>query len=218
MPRRTTTTTDANEIAFGIEFETTLPNEDPTPIGAYHNGTQVPWLPPGWHAERDGSIRPMAGHKACEFVSPKLRGYAGLAEIEKAIGAINAHGARVNMSCGLHVTVEWNGDASALARLISLVGNHEKAIFASTGTHYREIATYTKRIKPYGNKDEAKRICERDRYHLLNLTHLAAGRNRVEFRAFAGTLNATKVAGHLMMCLGLVELALAARVTVTPSS
>ncbi len=48
---------NANQIAFGIEFETTLPDSDPTRVGGYHNGTQVPWLPNGWQAERDGSIR-----------------------------------------------------------------------------------------------------------------------------------------------------------------
>ena len=70
------------------------------------------------------------------------------------------------------------------------------------------LETYSKQIKQYGNKDRAKQRCEADRYHLLNLTHLARGRNRIEFRAFAGTLNKTKVMGYLMMCLGLVELAL----------
>lgn len=128
-----------------------------------------------------------------------------------AIDAISAREARVNPSCGLHVTVEWNGDAAALARLISLVGNHERALFASTGTRRRELTIYTKQIKPYGDKDRAKQRCEADRYHLLNLTHLARGRNRIEFRAFAGTLNKTKVLGYLMMCLGLVELALTSR-------
>ncbi len=199
---------NANEIAFGIEFETTLPNTDTTPIGPYHGGLQVPWLPAGWKAERDSSIQPSVGRKGCEFVSPKLRGIDGLQQVEAALDAINARGARVNPSCGLHVTIEWNGDAAALARLISLIGNHERAIFASTGSRRRERMTYTKRIKPYGNKDDAKRRCESDRYHLLNLTHLARGRNRIEFRAFAGTLNKTKVIGYLMMCLGLAELAL----------
>ena len=200
---------NANEIAFGIEFETTLPNSDTTPIGPYHGGYQVPWLPDGWRAERDSSIRPETmDRKGCEFVSPKLRGATGLAEVEQAIDTINEHGARVNATCGLHVTIEWNGDAAALARLISLVGNHERAIFASTGTRRREQITYAKPLKHYGNKDDAKQRCEADRYHLLNLTHLASGKNRIEFRAFAGTLNKTKVIGYLMMCLGLVELAL----------
>jgi hypothetical protein len=169
----------------------------------------VPWLPEGWRAERDSSIRTLVpDRKACEFVSPKLRGHEGLQQVEAAIDAMNACGARVNESTGLHVTIEWNGDATALARLISLVGHHERAIYASTGTRRREQTIYTKKIKQYGDKDRAKQRCEADRYHLLNLTHLARGRNRIEFRAFAGTLNKTKVAGYLMMCLGMVELAL----------
>ena len=202
----------ANDIAFGIEFETTLPANDDTPIGRYHAGVQVPWLPAGWRAENDSSIKTFApNRKGCEFVSPKLQGAEGVKQVIAAIDAINAHGARVNHTCGLHITIEWNGDAGALARLISLVGNHEKAIFASTGTKRREQTVYAKRIKTYGDKDSAKRRCESDRYHLLNLTHLAAGRNRIEFRAFAGTLNTAKVLGYLMMVLGLAELALSSK-------
>lgn len=75
--------------------------------------------------------------EGCEFVSPKLKGYEGLKEIEEAIDQINARGGRVNSSCGLHLSIDWRGDAAALARLTSLVGNHEKAIFASTGTRRR---------------------------------------------------------------------------------
>lgn len=198
----------ANEIAFGVEFETTLPMLDDTRIGGYHHGVQVAWLPAGWKAEHDSSIRASAGRKACEFVSPKLQGAEGLAQVEAALDAINARGGQVNETCGLHVTITWNGDAAALARLISLVGNHEKAIFASTGTRRRERTIYTKRIKQYGDKNLAKQRCEADRYHLLNLTHLARGANRIEFRAFAGTTNKVKVLGYIMLCLGLAELAL----------
>ena len=200
---------NASDIGFGIEFETTIPNSDTTPIGGYHHGLQVAWLPEGWKAERDGSICPTApNHKGCEFISPVLKGAEGIAQVEAALALINARGARVNASCGLHITVSWNGDAAALARLISLVGNHEKAIFASTGTRKREQATYTKQVKHYGCKEAAKARCEGDRYHVLNLTHLARGQKRIEFRAFAGTTSPVKVIGHLLMVLGLVELAL----------
>jgi len=203
---------NANEITFGVEVETTLPADDTTPIGRYHHGVQVPWLPEGWRAERDGSIKTLVpGRKPCEFVSPKLRGIAGLLEVQRAIEAIRARGGRVNFSTGLHCTATWRGDAAALARLISLIGNHEKAIYASTGTTRREQNRFSKKIKGYGGHASAKQRCEADRYHLLNLTHLARGHERIEFRAFAGTLNGTKLAGYLMMVLGLVELALETR-------
>jgi hypothetical protein len=200
--------TTANDLHFGVEFETTLPNSDRTPIGGYHHGTPVAWLPDGWKAEKDSSIKTVVGRKGCEFVSPKLRGLDGLRQVESSIDAINRRAAKVNPSCGMHVTVEWNGDAAALARLISLVGNHEKAIFASTGTRRRESTVYCKPVKQYGNKDAAKGRCDADRYHLLNLTHVARGHNRIEFRAFAGTLNKEKAIGYVMLCLALVELAL----------
>ena len=35
----------ANNIAFGIEIETHMPGTDATPIGGYHNGLPVAWLP-----------------------------------------------------------------------------------------------------------------------------------------------------------------------------
>jgi hypothetical protein len=63
----------ANDIAFGIELETTMSATDTTPIGGYHNGLPVAWLPAGWKAERDSSIQTLAlNRKGCEFVSPVL--------------------------------------------------------------------------------------------------------------------------------------------------
>ncbi|WP_146602564.1 amidoligase family protein [Novipirellula aureliae] len=94
--------------------------------------------------------------------SPVLRGYEGLQNVERAVDAIKARGAGVNEGCGLHITITWNGDAAALARLISLIGNHERAIYASTGTKRRERNTWAKQIKSFGNKDAAKRNCEAD--------------------------------------------------------
>ncbi len=203
---------NANDIAFGIELETTIPATDPTPIGGYHNGLPVSWLPAGWKAERDSSIQTLApNRKGCEFVSPVLHGYEGLQSVLTAVDAITARGGKVNYSTGIHVTVSFGNDAAALARLISLIGNHERAIYASTGTRRREQNRWAKRIKDYGNKDAAKRQCESDRYHLLNLTHLARGKNRIEIRAFAGSLNKDKIAGYLQLVLGLVELALTSK-------
>ncbi|WP_413431514.1 amidoligase family protein [Crateriforma spongiae] len=142
-----------------------MPASDPTPIGGYHNGLPVSWLPTGWKAERDSSIQTLApNRKGCEFVSPVLRGYEGLQSVLTAVDAITARGGKVNYSTGIHVTVSFGNDAAALARLISLIGNHERAIYASTGTRRREQNRWAKRIKDYGNKDAAKRRCESDRY------------------------------------------------------
>ena len=65
---------NANELTFGIEIETTMPNHSRVVAGAYHVGNQVSWLPLGWTAQHDSSIHAPAGRKGVEFVSPILRG------------------------------------------------------------------------------------------------------------------------------------------------
>jgi hypothetical protein len=67
--KRKDETMDANDLTFGVEIETTIP-AGACYVGGYHNGVQVPWLPEGWKAEHDGSIRASRGRVACEFVSP----------------------------------------------------------------------------------------------------------------------------------------------------
>ena len=52
---------------------------------------QVPYLPEGWRAERDGSINCPAGYAACEIVSPVLKGAEGIAEVVRVIEILNAN-------------------------------------------------------------------------------------------------------------------------------
>lgn len=204
------TNTNAINTTFGIEIETHLPNSDTTPVGRYHNGLNVSWLE-GWKIESDTSINAPFGRKGAEFVSPVLSGPEGLANVNRSVKAIKERGAKVNASCGIHVTFGFEGDTKTLARLITLFANHEKAIYASTGTKRREQGyngrEWCKGIKQYGNDNGAKQRAEGDRYHMMNLTHLAAGRSRIEIRAFASSLNVDKITGYIMMVLGLVELA-----------
>jgi hypothetical protein len=72
------TAVNVNDLTFGVELEVTLP-VGTCPVGGYHAGVQVPALPPGWKAERDGSIQAGPGYMAAEIVSPVLKGADGLA-------------------------------------------------------------------------------------------------------------------------------------------
>jgi hypothetical protein len=203
---------NANEMTFGIEIETAAPQSavenDNLRIGAYHHGIQVPYLPAGWKAERDGSIRTDGGYHACEIVSPILRGAEGLAQVAEVVGILEAKGHRVNVSCGVHVHVGWQRDwpAEALARLVTIVAYVERGLYAVTGTKNRERGTYCGGVRKYGNDKDAKPVLDCNRYHALNLTNLARGtRETVEFRVFSGSLSATKLVGWIQVCLGLVE-------------
>jgi hypothetical protein len=208
----------AKELTFGIEIETTVPNSTVSRerlcIGNYHRGVQVPYLPENWNAERDGSIQ--AGdfdRQACEIVSPVLRGAEGLAQVAEVLRTLEAQGHKVNPSCGVHVHIGWKRDwpADALARLIMMVSYCEKGLYAVTGTKARERGRYCGGIRKYGNAKKAKPVLDNNRYHALNLTHLADRYDRletVEFRVFSGSLNVVKILGWIQLCLGLVEKAL----------
>lgn len=215
MTTQTSNQINVNEIGFGIEIETHVP-ANATPIGHYHNGVQVPWLPSGWKAERDGSIavpQTRNPRRACEFVSPILKGEAGLAEVKTAVEAIKARGAKVNRSCGVHVTVSFPaGNDKAIKRLINLFTGHERGLYATTGTTRRERGNYARTIKNYGTTEGVEAACKTTnmgaRFHGLNLTHVARGRDCIEFRIFSGSLNALKIIAWIKLVLAMAERAL----------
>lgn len=202
---------NASDLTFGIEIETTLP-AGTLPVGGYFTGADVAGLP-GWKAKTDASIRGSRGRVGCEFVSPVLRGAEGIRAVLHALTVIRGLGARVNASCGFHVHVGFDASNRAgLKRLVTLVANFEKAIFAATGTKGRERGAYCRGLAQHGDSDAAQQRAGIVRYHVLNLTNLTTNRRpTVEFRAFGGTLNPVKVVGYIKLCLGLVERALKAK-------
>jgi hypothetical protein len=205
---------DAKDLTFGVEIETIAPTrlcrEEGLRIGGYHAGQQVPYLPAGWKAEHDGSIRSPGG-MPCEIVSPVLRGEEGLEEVYRVVKTLEEKGHRVNATCGVHIHVGWKAawGAEKLARLVTIVSYAERGLYAITGTKNRERGRYCGGVRKYGNDKDAKPALDRDRYHALNLTNLAYGRREtVEFRVFSGSLSTTKICGWVQVCLGLVERAL----------
>ena len=201
---------NANEMTFGVEIETHMPVGSVNP-GSHGCGRQVEWLPRGWLADLDPSIVPPNSDRiACEFVSPILMGADGLRQLCEVIDAIKARGGKVNVSCGLHVHVGFDKrNTPVVGRLISLVANHEAALYAITGSHSRErgvgsrhSTNWCKGLKQYGNKTQAERIAKRDRYHLLNI---ATDLPTVEFRVFGASLNAEKASAYVRICVALCQ-------------
>ena len=154
---------------------------------------------------------------AAEIVSPVLKGADGLRQLKAVCDWLNGAGAKVNRSTGFHVHVGFcRADKRGLRRLVSLVANFEKALYAATGTRSREQGHFCQGIQEdhsFVTAFRATRVARpglcSNRYHALNLTNLLGhGKPTVEFRVFAGTTNAVKATGYVRLCLGIVEKAL----------
>jgi hypothetical protein len=218
---------DAGEMTFGIEIECVVPaaalRARGWSVGSHLYGRPIPGHG-AWVAKRDGSIEKNPGHicgcvceECCglitvEVVSPKLQGEAGLASLRAMVAELVAMGARTNKTCGLHVHVGCPENLAFIRRLVCLVANVEKGIYAVTGTRRREGGPWCNSVKethkPFGESgtQDALSLAASNRYHILNLAPLVAGTRRaVEFRAFEGTTDIGRITSYLFLCLGIVE-------------
>ena len=148
----------AEAITFGVELETTIPATSGIVVGGYHCGSYVrvgastetnePLIAPTfhgsfWKAERDGSILTTPGRMACEFVSPILQGSEGVEHLLQFMEWVRAIGAKVNASCGCHITVGVESiigtrDPQAMSefarKLAHIARWHAMSLYGQTGT------------------------------------------------------------------------------------
>ena len=193
----------ANDLTFGIEIECTFPVGNAPAMGHYHDGVQVQGLPIGWNSQRDGSIHSGRGFVGVEIVSPVLKGADGVAQVKTVCEWLKAKwrsGQPIDRpACPRRFrqdrrgpspktgTVSWpTWKKRSTLRPARKAGN-----VAGTVLRSREASTIRTANWPH--------VC---RYHVLNVQ---TGKPTVEFRAFAGTINFTKILAHVMTCLGVVE-------------
>ena len=226
----------AASVTFGVELETIVPFSAMLQVGSYHAGRPIVSAvgtegtrleAPGfqgrrWHADRDASIRPASSlTMGAELVSPILHGEEGVQNLVDFIAWANAIGAKVNDSCGCHITIGVDsiiGTSSIQARaefarkLAHIAQWHARSIYGQTGTgrHLNryshtfaaDVADLVRRMETAPDlraKGEAAVQCGRGMINFRKLfTH-----GVVEFRAFAGTTNAQKVMHHLATAIGL---------------
>lgn len=81
-------------------------------VRSHERGTQNVWA-----SERDGSITFSGRGIAHEVVSPIIRGREGLAMVKRAMKAMSRAGAKVNRSCGLHVTMGIKNCSARVRRM-----------------------------------------------------------------------------------------------------
>jgi hypothetical protein len=232
---------EAADIQFGIELETKIPVTAGLAVGGYHFGVPVQaanatdgerLIAPtfngqSWKAERDGSITTIAGEVACEFVSPILKGPDGLTALIQFVNWMNRIGAKVDRSCGCHITVGIESvikstnaaDVSLFLRKLAHVGHwHAKSLYGQTGTgrhlnNYShtfadDVSRHMRRIVNSSSEDAKRRAayaCGRGMINFRKAFDQSGNRFNgvIEFRVFAGTTNLNKILHHLATVLGL---------------
>lgn len=212
-------------ITFGIELETIIPRNANIAIGDHGEGRPINTgtTPVGlvvtapkfegkaWKGDRDPSIVTANHFAACEFVSPVLKGEAGVLHVIEFLNFLTSIGAKVNSSCGMHVHIGLSaaGDTEEqklhfVKILTRLVNRKATALHAQTGTISRETGcwcamagqSYRSAVNAAGRSKSLNAARVNTRYHLLNLASIPR-HGTVEFRCFAGTLNTKKVLLHL---------------------
>ena len=228
--------TQAEQITFGVELETTIPATSGVTVGGYHCGAPVrvgndtatnqsltapTFNGNHWRADRDGSIRCDFGRMPCEFVSPILKGAEGVAHLLEFVGWANAIGAKVNASCGCHITVGVSSiigtrDPQAMSefarKLAHIARWHAMSLYGQTGagrhlnnySHVLDdsVGTLVKRMERVSNPTRKADAASRCGRGMVNFKKLFS-HGLIEFRVFAGTLNAEKIMHHLATVLGL---------------
>jgi len=233
MGQTQTASSKAESYTWGVEIECFLPQskvqELGISIGSYHHGYPLPHpFPQGWTADRDGSLlTDRRGYVAVEIVSPILKGRAGIEQVKEVCRILRSLEAAVNHTAAVHIHIgaqsvvgnDFTAVAEWVAKLLYQTAMHETALYASTGSHRRENGSYARSVKrqqqaadkvrkaPDRRKREALRdvVYGLDRYHTLNLTNILSQKATVEWRAFAGTIEWTKMVGHICTCLALAE-------------
>lgn len=237
----------AENIEFGVELETMVPVSAGIRRGGYHSGLAVMtgtangriveaphFRGATWRADSDASIRAEAGYMAVEFVSPVLKGIEGLEALLSFVRFLHAIGAKVNDSCGCHITVgirslmpgepvDTTKIAKFVRRLARFANNHRWAIYAQTGTgrHLNDYshpltaeskATFERMLETSDGRQLVD-LCNMTGRGMVNFRKAFAPNNReaVEFRAFAGTLSESKLLHHLATAFGLCRKVVASK-------
>ena len=162
-----------------------------------------------WKIVTDASVT-----NGFEVVSPILRGEQGLREAETAASALEAAGAKINKTCGLHV----HFDAARLA------ANEIHAIATRYARHEREIDAFMPRSRRGNENTYCQSTCrifesaafqnattidqmmdiQGSRYFKVNLQSFRRHRT-IEFRQNGGTVNAEKIGNWVRFLNGFID-------------
>lgn len=171
-----------------------------------------------WQAGYDCTISNKRGYHGIEFTSRILKGEEGLKSVVRFFKWLNANGAIVDRSCGLHIHVGVKGLTKGqdvdqaiefVLRTMKMANANKTAIFAQSGSANRYLNQ--RYAKPIISKELAERevrnnrvpVFDNDKFTFLNTYRtrqngVESNKATIEFRAFAGTTNYNKVLMHLL--------------------
>ncbi len=190
-----------------------------------------------WKVVRDTSIRCESSRGptnnkdySVELVSPICR-YEDIETIQELVRKLRGAGAKVNVSCGIHVHVDASShNEKTLRTLVNIMASKEDILYKAldvkvnrehyckkTDLQFLEVLNH----KAPRTMDELERMWydgptgryshyDSTRYHALNL-HSVFSKGTVEFRLFNSTLHAGEVKTYIQLCLAISHQALVQR-------
>lgn len=217
-------------ITFGVEIECSFPHDLAREYGITVNSSNWSRMKSmnhirdldgdfltQWQAGYDSTINSPYGFHGIEFTSKVLRGEDGLKQVVKFFKWLEAKGARVSRSCGLHIHLgvksmtdglDVDESISQLLRTLKFGNMIKTAIFAQAGSAHRFLnGTWARARVNKQNAEDRARLnavpCFGGKYFFINTQRISNNGIRsnhatIEFRAFAGTTNYKKVLNHLM--------------------
>ena len=197
-------------MRIGFELETVCMTTPNNGVGDYHDGIPVEELGSiggrDIQSQSDSSISMSEDEYGIEFVSPTFAFNSdNIKKMFKTCDDIHdIFGARVNRSCGTHISISLPPLDHVTYRLLYFNAKmFQQGMFASTGSINRQEGRYANPIQqlPYTGESgiDEGRYSNQDRTSWLNMYHVdktrkVTSRNeRCEMRLFSGTLDGRKL-------------------------
>lgn len=168
-----------------------------------------------WKITTDGSVTRTGTNEYCglELVSPILKGAQGYMELKKALTALKQAGARVNITCGVHVHLGVKDlNQEQLVKVAKAYNNQQVSLKWLTsksrrnGNNSYAHSLRTSYIHDFQGHliNNPERIKHMGRYYTLNLASYAK-HGTFEFRWLNGSINFEKISTWIQLHIAFVE-------------
>lgn len=209
--KETTTST----FTFGVEIECYNVNKDRLIATAGDNGCRVQYEGYNHRDHRDKVFKlvtdsSLRGEMPIECVSPVLSGKADKSDLKKVCQSLNAIGAKVNQSTGLHVHIGLDNTTDKQYINIFMNYYYLEDVIDSFMAASRRNNGYAQSLRDKWvsiHNSHTKADLDRNmgsRYYKVNPRSYYV-HNTIEFRQHQGTTNYTKIAHWIDFCAKLVE-------------